>query len=292
MPFVVCVVRASGVEMLLANSTLINKLSHSSHNLTRDRVRGSFNGTNILRHFDELENEPAHFDELFDRHLRIGFEENYARIVENTLSIKGRGTKFVPKAEAQSRILAAADLAAALLRDQHYLEFQSRVTQTVERNQDAILSAATSDNVNLRGNAIEQIITSAGNLHRAEDVVEVLPSGITVALNIKSKMLGYSSNPAAYNIDKVLRLLSSGDITFSLLLVGIDRTVGSVRTQMVSFLDSSILGMTRIQPHWAGRNSRGNAQLAGDLSGFFAPTFQESVDVRAAKKFLQRLIDL
>jgi hypothetical protein len=153
---VVCIVRPSGVQLLLANSTLIDKISHSSHRLTQDSIRGSFNGTNILRNFDDLENEPCNFDALFSRHLDIGFEENYSRIVENTLAIRGRGAKFRPTPSEETTILAAAALAKALSRDQEYLALGTRLAQTVEQNRDAILAAATSGNVNLRGNAIDK----------------------------------------------------------------------------------------------------------------------------------------
>src|SRR5437588_12251311 len=41
-PFIVCVVRPNGIELLLANSTFLKKISHSSHTLRIDNVRGSF----------------------------------------------------------------------------------------------------------------------------------------------------------------------------------------------------------------------------------------------------------
>src|SRR5713226_8050241 len=48
-PFVVCVVRPNGVELMLANSTFLNKISHSSQQLRIDNVRGTFLGHDILR---------------------------------------------------------------------------------------------------------------------------------------------------------------------------------------------------------------------------------------------------
>jgi hypothetical protein len=292
LPFVVCVVRSTGVQLLLANSTFIDKISHSSQRLTRDRIRGSFNGTNILRAFDDLTNEPPNFEALFDRHLRVGFEENYARIVENTLAIKGRGARFTPTPRQETTILAAADLAKTLLADKDYMGFDSKLTKTVERNRDAILAAATSSNVNLRGNAIEQIVTNAGNLHGTEDIAEVLPNGITVNIDIKTKLIGYSSNPAAYNIDKLLRLLASGNAAFAFFFIGIDVPARTVYSRLVSFLDGRIVAATKVQPHWAGRNSRGGTQLAGDLSQVFAPSFRESIDAADGRAFLQRLLAL
>lgn len=291
LPVIVCVIRPTGAQLVLANSTLIDKISHSSHRLTHDQIRGSFNGTNILRDFDGLSNEPNNFDALFEKHLAIGFAENYARIVDNTLAIGGRGTKFTPSAQEIAAILASPDLAAKLLADKDYRELTARLADTVASRRDAILRAATSGNVNLRGNSIEQIVTSAGNLHRAEDIVETLPSGVSVYLNIKTKLIGHSSNPVAYNIDKLLQLLSRGDAAFAFLFVGINLADNTVTTRMASFLDTTIMGTTRIQPHWAGRNSRGGAQLS-DLPSIFSPSFHESIEVGNGRQFLQMLISL
>jgi hypothetical protein len=291
LPVVVCVVRPAGIQLLLANSTLIDKLSHSSQRLSHDKVRGSFNGTDILRNFDGLENVPQNFDALFDRHLQVGFEENYERIVENTLAIRGRGAKFVPTPEEQRRILSVADLAHRLSHDPDYIDLRTRLARAVEEKRGSILAAATSTNVNLRGNAIEQIVTRAGNLHKTEDLAATFASGVTVCLNIKSKLIGYSSCPAAYNIDKLLRLLSHGNTVFAFLFIGMDVPAGTVSTQMVSFLDTTILAATRVQPHWAGRNSRGGTQLS-EISSIFAPRFREAIDAAKARLFLERLLSM
>src|SRR5437868_15109369 len=42
-PFVVVVVRSRTVEFLLSNSTLLKKISHSSHELRTNNIKGSFN---------------------------------------------------------------------------------------------------------------------------------------------------------------------------------------------------------------------------------------------------------
>ena len=291
LPFVVCVVRPTGVQLLLANSTLIDKISHSSQRLSRDKVRGSFNGTNILGSFDGLTNEPRNFDALFQWHLKIGFEENYSRIVENTLAIKARGVRFMPTARQKATILAAADLSKSALQDPEYRRLATRLAKTVQDCRDRILRAATSSSGNLRGNDIEQIVTSAGNLHRAEDIAERLACGVTVNIDIKTKLTGHSSSPAAYNIDKLLQLLATGDAVFAFLFIGIDVPGRTVSTRLVSILDAKILAATKAQPHWAGRNSRGCTQLAG-FSDVFAPDFRESIDVPKGRAFLQRLIDM
>jgi hypothetical protein len=110
-----------------------------------------------------------------------------------------------------------------------------------------------------------------------------MASGVTVYIDIKTKLIGFSSNPAAYNIDKLLRLLAPGKAAFSFLFIGIDVANQTVASKLISFLDTSIISATRIQPHWAGRNSRGGTQLTGDLSQIFAPDFRESIDTIEAR---------
>jgi hypothetical protein len=51
-PFVVCVVTPTLNHMYLANSTLLKKISHSSHALRTNNIRGSFNGSDIMREIE------------------------------------------------------------------------------------------------------------------------------------------------------------------------------------------------------------------------------------------------
>lgn len=164
------------------------------------------------------------------------------------------------------------------------------MAESVQASRAAILGAAQIDNVNIRGNRIEQIVTSAGNLHRAEDIAERLSSGVEVNIDVKTKLLNLASSPKAYNIDKVLRLLANGNSAFAFLFIGIDLHQNTVSSRLVSILDRVILDATRIQFHWAGRNSRGVTQLAGDLSSLYLPGFREVIDLISAREFLSRLI--
>jgi len=61
-------------HILLANSTLLRKISHSSQQLRVDNIKGSFNGSDIFRELDGITNEPANVERLFDIHREIGFE--------------------------------------------------------------------------------------------------------------------------------------------------------------------------------------------------------------------------
>ena len=291
-PFVVCVIRPQRVELLLANSTFLKKISHSSQQLRINNVRGTFLGHDILRDYAGIINKPDNFEELFDIHTQFSWEENIARLVENTNAIIPTGHLYEPTKQQKENILKAAEIANMLSNNSEYLQFGNDLAHLVDKNLEAILEAGEIDNINLRGNKIEQIITSTGNFHSLEDISYTLSIGPEVKVDIKTKILALTSNPKGYNIDKVLKALASGNTVFSFFFVGINTEAKSVITCLVSILDETILSATRIQFHWAGRNSRGVTQLTGYLHNVFEPNFSEKINVKQAKEFLQRLIDL
>jgi len=67
-PFLVVLLQPSGVRTFLANSTLIRKVSHSSHKLSVENVRGTILGHDITQEFDGVSNEPRNFSSLFETH--------------------------------------------------------------------------------------------------------------------------------------------------------------------------------------------------------------------------------
>ena len=87
LPFLVCVVTPSENHVLLANTTMLRKISHSSQQLRVDNIRGSFNGSDILREFEGIDNLPANIERLFSIHAGLGFEGNLVRLVEETNNI-------------------------------------------------------------------------------------------------------------------------------------------------------------------------------------------------------------
>ena len=93
-PFFVCIVTPDTNYILLANTTFLKKISHSSKELRVDNIRGSFNGTDIMTQVNGLENAPSHFEELFAFHNETSFQENLERLVEATNGIVGREQKF------------------------------------------------------------------------------------------------------------------------------------------------------------------------------------------------------
>lgn len=288
-PFIICIVRPRDVEFLLANATFLKKISHSSHQLRIDNVRGSFLGHDIIRDFEGIKNCPDNFEKLFSLHGEFAWSENLTRLVEATSAIVPTGARFSPSVTQIANVIAAPALASRISKNPDYQRIQNTLAQIVERKRDAILRAAEIDNINERGNSIEQIISGSGNVHGVEDLQFGVTDGLLL-VDVKTKMLNLASSPKGYNIDKFLRLLSTGSTALAFFLVGIDPARRLISPRLVSVLDSAILKATRIQFHWAGRNSRGVTQLTGDLSGIFTSAFTETISMDEAEVFLRMLI--
>jgi len=99
---------SDGVEFLLANTTFLNKISHSSKKLRIDNIRGSFNGSDIIRTFDGIQNSPRNFDQLFGIHMEFTWEENIERLVYQTNAIVPMGIRFEPSEQEKQNILEAS----------------------------------------------------------------------------------------------------------------------------------------------------------------------------------------
>jgi hypothetical protein len=245
-----------------------------------------------MRVYDDIENKPEKFLQLFSVHQEFTWEENLQRLVEATNNIAPTGVRFSPTADERISILSSADVANSLSRHPEYLGLKTTLDEIVRINKDAIITAGRIDNINQRGNRIEQIITDAGNFHDLEDLSFTLKIGTRILIDVKTKVLTLTSSPKGYNIDKVLRRLSAGRTVFAFFFIGLDLASETLATSLVSILDQTILAATRIQFHWAGRNSRGVTQLTGNLSPIFDDGFREVVDTQQAKSFLQKLMDM
>lgn len=291
-PFIVVIARPDTTEFLLANSTFLKKISHSSHQLRLDNVRGSFLGHDILRQYEGIDNCPENFDELFALHEEFTWDENLERLVDATSQISGTGRRFSPTPIQQEAILRSPSLAASLLADTEYLHLKQELAGIVSEQSALILEHGLIDNVNQRGNSIEQAITGGINAHGLADMVRQLSGRVGVHLEIKTKLMDRASSPKAYNIDKALEILSRGNAVIAICFVGINLAAKRVTASTVSIFDRSVLDATRIQFHWAGRNSRGVTQLTGNFSRVFDPEYTESIDEVAAGRFLRRLLEL
>ena len=228
---------------------------------------------------------------LYGIHRGFTWDENLLRLVEETNSIVPTTILFEPSGEQRDKILSAPYIAKSLSNNSEYLQLNNELSKLIQDKKDAILQAARIDNINLRGNKIEQIISGTASSHSIEDISRKLSNGIQVHIDIKTKILTLSSNPKGYNIDKMLRVLACGNVSLSFLFIGINIKDESVSSRLVSILDSTILNSTKIQFHWAGRKSRGVTQLSGDLKSIFSNDFSEKINETLAITFLEDLID-
>jgi len=290
-PMVICIVRPNRLEFRLANTTFLKRISHSSHGFRTDNIRGSFLGHDILDTYEGIRNEPEHFDALFALHSAFTWEENVVRLVEATNAIVARSTRFQVDRGAMDQLMQAPDRAVAALRTAQYRQAERHLSQIIDQHRGEMLAAAELENVNIRGNTIEQIITAGVNAHRLDDLTFELGDDLRLVVDIKTKLLDRASAPKAYNIDKTLRLLAQPDTVFSFFFVGLDASRRLVQTRLVSIFDPIILAATRIQTHWAGRTSRGVTQLTGDLSQIFEADYRLTVAAELARTFLRQLVE-
>jgi hypothetical protein len=106
-PFIVCLVTPTRNYCLIANTTFLKKISHSSQELRENNIRGSFNGSDIVREFEGIYNTAENIERLYAIHAEIGFEGNLARLVEATNNISPSGTKYHVRDTAATTILDA-----------------------------------------------------------------------------------------------------------------------------------------------------------------------------------------
>ena len=227
-PFFVCLVTPSRNHLLLANTTFLKKISHSSHELRSDNIKGSFNGSDIMRNFEGVPNSPENFEFLYTSHENYTFEENLDRLVEATNNIGAKGKRFLPSESQLICIRESVKRALSFLRSNEYDTLSRELDERVSAVESEIAIAAFIDNVNLRGRIIEYLIT-AGNddlkatlmsaLHQEQPLPEFFTADklgdyekefdrYLTETDIKTKILFLSSNPKGYNIDKFLNFLS------------------------------------------------------------------------------------
>ncbi|MEO6389352.1 MAG: hypothetical protein ABIT16_02470 [Croceibacterium sp.] len=289
-PLVLVINRPQSVSFMLANATFLKKISHSSHQLRTDNIKGSFNGSDVLSSFEGIENTPGHFDDLFAHHQAFTWQENVERLVEQTNGIVARDGLFRPTKEQLSTLLDAGERAAAALDDPAFQAVEAELQSILSERSADLLDAAMHDNVNLRGNAIEQIITGGKNAHGLGDIERTLDGPLII--DVKTKLLDRASAPKAYNIDNALDFLATPGSVFAFFLVTIDTKRRILEGRLLPILETSIIAATRVQFHWAGRLSRGVTQLTGNLGALSNPQFEAAVDPDQARTFLQTLLDV
>ena len=86
-PIVVCLFTSRGMRLLLANTTLVEKVSERSYRLAVDHLAGSIVDSDILAAHEGVANLPANFDKLWAAHLAIKSADNLERIVAATTAM-------------------------------------------------------------------------------------------------------------------------------------------------------------------------------------------------------------
>lgn len=312
-PFFVLLVRANGLNnsIYLANTTFLSKVSHSSKELTETNIRGSFNGSDIIKVYQGLENcLPENFETLFAFHS-LSWEENLRRLVYNTNNIVPVEKKFEVTDINRAKILSSVDLAQTFLKSGDFDNLYQDLESRLKKCYDGILCAAYIENTNVRGRLIEALITSdEAERKMLLEVVrkEEIPDYITkntlgdyckeyrigkTYTDIKTKILYLHSNPKAYNIDKFFETMSDGRSILFFYLIGIDEK-GIVAAKLVSVYQKSLIEATFVQSHWSGRNSRGITQFNGDALNNILESkdFINVLDIEKAKTFLLDIISL
>ena len=312
LPFIVCLVTPSKNHLFLANSTFLKKISHSSQALRTDNIRGSFNGSDISRDFEGISNFPANFERLFAIHEPIGFEGNLQRLVEATNNISPTGKKFEVTEDALKIIRNAPQRARDFTQSNDSKILKSELDSLVSKYKNEIILASLIENVNVRGRVIEYLIAGEDEgLRQAiilalRDKSKGLPEFKTenelgdyhrifdqyvTETDVKTKVMILSSNPKAYNIDKILEFLSKEKSVFLFYFVGVDPT-GIANTVLVSMFQKDLLNATITLKHWAGRNSRGVTQFEGKTIESLISNPKQNIDLKAGNDFLTKIINL
>ena len=310
-PVIICVVLPSENYMLLANTTCLKKISHSSQQLRVDNIKGSFNGSDILRTVADTPNAPENFKKLFTVHQGYTFNENLIRLVESTNDIVAHGHKFLPDETEKKNIKRAPERCIEFLRSPFYAELAKDLQQRVSKVEKEIAIAAFIENVNIKGNIIEYLITGNDDALKAS-LIDSLENGTPIPYvknlndlgdynvdyglydtktDIKTKVLFLNSNPKAYNIDKLLKFLSKDNSVYLLFFVGVSKDK-SISTFLCPVFDKTLLDSTVVISHWAGRNSKGVAQFYGENVSNIIRSRTIDVDEDKARQFLDKLIAL
>lgn len=311
-PFVVCLNTPNKNYLFLANTTFLSKVSHSSQELREDNIRGSINGSDIVKVFNDIDNEPKNFAELFAIHSEIGFDGNLARLVEATNNISPSGSKYNIRAIDKDMILQAPQRAKDFVVSAEYSKLKSELDQMTKAYKNEIILASLIDNVNIRGRVIEYIIAGEDDRLRSEiiyalqkgtkripsfrtkntlgDFVKVFDKYDTTT-DIKTKIMILNSAPKAYNLDKMLEFLAKEKSVFMFYFVGImpNQVVGQV---LISMFQDDLRDTTHLLKHWAGRNSRGVSQFSGQTIDTLIKEPNNNIDITKSQDFLENIMNL
>jgi hypothetical protein len=275
-PFIVCLVTPAQNFCLIANTTFLKKISHSSQELRENNIRGSFNGSDIMREFEGIENCGENIARLFEIHAGIGFEDNLPRLVEATNNISPSGIQFGVDDAARGSILSAPSRAIRFVASQDASTLKSELDAKVAKFRNEILLAALIENVNVRGRIIEYLIAGDDEGLR-QRLIAALKSGANglpafktdntlgdyqrqfaaydTETDVKTKIMILNSNPKAYNLDKMLQFLAKDRSVFMFYFVGVDPGK-IVNTVLVSMFQRDLLKATILLRHGEKRGEK------------------------------------
>lgn len=311
-PFLVVLIRkGEDSSLYLANSSMLKKISHSSKELRRDNIKGRFNGSDIIKLYNDIPNDADHVEELFTIHQGFTWEENVERLVEATSGIKPNKQKFNPDERQLQYINSSVERAKQFVNSDDYRSLKEDLDKRVERNLQSILDASHIGNVNIRGRLIEYLITTENNaiMEDQQNIESELSDFDTknglgdytlmspknkIYTDIKSKLMYLNSNPKAYNVDKFLECMSEENSVFLFYFIGINEE-GHYKSELCSVYDKKLIEATVLQHHWAGRATRGVAQFKGDalskiLNDESTDGFRHEISSDICKTFLDNLL--
>ncbi len=312
-PFFVVLVRQPSTNLiLLANTTFLKKISNSSQELSMTNIKGSFNGSDIMRDYDDKSNSPANFDYLFAVHQGLDWEDNLSRLVDASSNIKPVKQKFIPTDEESNNIYESVSRAVDFISSNNFSVLEDDLNERCNKCRKEILIASHIENTNIRGRLIESLITSddkerqhiINNLHNLEaalpsydtknglgDYYREFNNGDTYT-DIKTKVIYLNSNPKAYNVDKFLKQMADSRSIFLFFFIGVDEN-SIFKTLLCSVYHGKLIDNTILQFHWAGRNTRGAAQFSGIAIDEMLKeeNFTNNICVDKAKAFLKQLLD-
>ena len=288
----VAVVQRGRVEFLLSNSTLLRKISHSSHKFRIDKIVGSALGIDILRSYQGIPNEPPHFPELFAIHEAYLWDENVERLVEATSGIVPRKKPFAPTADQRELLMDAPDRARRALASPGFAALEMELQRQAAERRDDILVAARLDNGKLRGEKIERLFVDGPGSHALGDF-EMMVDDFHLVIDIKTTLLHLHSAPKANNVDKALEFMARPDSVLAFLFVGIDMAKATVSVRLLPMLETSLIDAAKnVQGHWSGRSMRGTTHLSGDFHRAATDGYLPLVNEPKARQFIERLLDL
>lgn len=310
LPFLVVLIIANqNNRVFLANSTFLKKISHSSQKLSLNNIRGSFNGSDIYKTINDLENCPNNFAALIAIHLGLSWHDNLERLVEATGTIQSIKSRVELTEFEKTILFESPTRALTFINSTDYFLLKKDLEARCMEARNAIFIAKDIQNINLRGRFIETLVTTdsitrsklcsmlmKGDLSAIRTSNEIGDyvrkfSKTTSYTDIKTKILYLGSNPKAYNIDKFLRLMGTDNTVLMFFFIGLDKE--KITTQLCSVFHIELLQTSLFQVHWAGRSTRGVVQFSGNTLNniLCSPNFKNEVNIEEAQTYLQRLLE-